>query len=95
LARPPSQPATGTAELPELELRSAQQRKHDPERERDDVEDQPEDHKMTSTTADNMPAIYPAGEAYASCALEARTTARVCRCPPYIPWPMATLRICG
>jgi hypothetical protein len=36
---------------------------------------------MTSTTADNMLAIYPAGDAYASCALEARTSALLCRRP--------------
>jgi hypothetical protein len=33
---------------------------------------------MTSTTADNMAAIYPAGEAYASCAPQACTSA-LCR----------------
>jgi hypothetical protein len=36
---------------------------------------------MTSTTADNMLAIYPAGEVYASCAPEARTSALLSRRP--------------
>src|SRR5437764_386074 len=43
-ARPQLRPAPGTAELPEFELRSAHQREHDPEGQRDDVEDQPQDH---------------------------------------------------